>query len=95
MSGVRSAPDYFPASYVNPGQEKKAQCLNQSQKPHAHKTNLMQESQSLKLTATVAPFFPAPPVNILSIVPSDLNMEYSPQIPPNIVVTWFNEKKYS
>ena len=27
------------------------------------------------LTATVAPFFPAPPVKILSIVPSVLNRE--------------------
>ena len=75
--------------------KKNSRGLEGTQKPHAHKAKIMQESQSLKLTAPVAPFFPAPPVNILSIVPSDLNMEYSPQIPPNIVVTWFNEKKYS
>ena len=49
----------------------------------------------MTLTATVAPFLPAPPVKILSMVPSDLNMEYSPQMPPKIVVNWFNEKKYS
>ena len=39
------------------------------------------------LTATVAPFLPAPPVKILSTVPSVLNIEYSPQIPPNNVVS--------
>ena len=39
------------------------------------------------LTATVAPFLPAPPVKILSMVPSDLKSEYRPQAPPTIVVS--------
>ena len=39
------------------------------------------------LTATVAPFLPAPPVKILSMVPSDLKSEYRPQTPPTIVVS--------
>ena len=53
-------------------------------KEHA---GLDMEEMQATLTATVAPFLPAPPVKILSMVPSDLKSEYSPQTPPTIVVS--------
>ena len=47
------------------------------------------------LTAMVAPFLPAPPVNILSTVPPGLNMDIRPQTAPTQVINWLGVRNIS